>query len=192
MKKLLVNYSSDGRSIMSSFPFHHRRPQPRCNTIVQTPRFSNCSIPNPNLDTEDVSIVNHLTLLSSSIFEIAPEVHGMFRFTRGFEVGSEELYKSERFMAHATGVIRTVDTAVSMLAPDLDPLVEVLHELGKKHAQYGALPAHYAVVGRALIDTLEKAMGDKFTNEVKTAWAHIYDILSSSMIEGAEEAYDSD
>jgi hemoglobin-like flavoprotein len=126
------------------------------------------------------------------IFEIAPEVYGMFRFTRGFEIGSEDLYKSERFMEHATGVIATVNTAVNMLAPDLDPLVEVLHDLGKKHAKYGALPAHYAVVGRALMDTLQKVLGEKFTSEVKTAWARIYDILSTSMIEGAEEANDTD
>ncbi len=116
----------------------------------------------------------------------------MFRFTRGFEIGSEDLYKSERFMEHATGVIATVNTAVNMLAPDLDPLVEVLHDLGKKHAKYGALPAHYAVVGRALMDTLQKVLGEKFTSEVKTAWARIYDILSTSMIEGAEEANDTD
>ena len=112
----------------------------------------------------------------------------MFRFTREFEPGSEELFQSERFRKHAAGVISTVNTAVNMLAPDLDPLIEVLHELGKKHAQYGALPAHYAVVGRALIDTLQKVLGDKFTNEVKTAWARIYDVMSTSMIEGAEEA----
>eukprot|EP00542_Grammatophora_oceanica_P012625 CAMPEP_0194046528 /NCGR_PEP_ID=MMETSP0009_2-20130614/21494_1 /TAXON_ID=210454 /ORGANISM="Grammatophora oceanica, Strain CCMP 410" /LENGTH=154 /DNA_ID=CAMNT_0038691855 /DNA_START=117 /DNA_END=578 /DNA_ORIENTATION=+ len=129
-------------------------------------------------------------LLFRRIFEIAPQVHGMFRFTRDFEPGSEELYQSERFLQHSTGVIKTVDTAVSMLGPDLDPLIDILHDLGKKHAQYGALPAHYAVVGRALIDTLSGAIGEeKFTNEVKVAWARIYDILSSTMIEGAEEAY---
>jgi len=127
-------------------------------------------------------------MLFRKIFEIAPQVHGMFRFTKDYEPGSEELYQSERFMKHASGVISTVDTAVSLLAPDLDPLIEVLHDLGTKHAQYGATPAHYAVVGRALIDTLQTAMGDRFTNEVKTAWARIYDILSSAMIEGAEEA----
>lgn len=132
----------------------------------------------------------HISFLR--IFEIAPEVLGMFRFTRDFEPGDEDMYQSERFMKHATGVISTVDTAVNLLAPDLDPLIEILHDLGQKHAQYGALPAHYAVVGRALIDTLEKALGDKFTAQVKTAWARIYDVLSTSMIEGAEEAYDSD
>eukprot|EP00545_Synedropsis_sp_CCMP1620_P012750 CAMPEP_0119005358 /NCGR_PEP_ID=MMETSP1176-20130426/1667_1 /TAXON_ID=265551 /ORGANISM="Synedropsis recta cf, Strain CCMP1620" /LENGTH=154 /DNA_ID=CAMNT_0006957147 /DNA_START=374 /DNA_END=838 /DNA_ORIENTATION=- len=129
-------------------------------------------------------------MLFRRIFEIAPEVHGMFRFTRDFEPGSEELYQSERFMTHAMGVIQTVDTAVSLLAPDLDPLIEILHDLGTKHAQYGALPAHYAVVGRALIDTLDKTLGDKFTSEIKTAWARIYDIVSTTMIEGAEEAYE--
>ena len=134
----------------------------------------------------------YLSTSISSIFEIAPQVHGMFRFARDFEPGSDELYQSERFMLHATGVISTVDTAVSLLAPDLDPLTEILNDLGQKHAQYGALPAHYAVVGRALIDTLQTVLGDRFTSEIKTAWARIYDIVSTSMIEGAEEAYDDD
>ncbi len=112
----------------------------------------------------------------------------MFRFTRGFEPGSEELYKSKRFKKHVTGLISTVDTAVSLLGPDLDPLLEILHDLGKKHVKYGALPAHFDVVGRALIDALDKVLGEKFTSEVKTAWAWIYDIMSSSMIAGMEEA----
>lgn len=93
-------------------------------------------------------------------------------------------------MKHATGVIQTIDVAVSLLAPDLDPLIEILHDLGTKHAQYGALPAHYSVVGRSLMDTLEKLLKDKFTSEIKTAWARIYDIVSTTMIEGAEEAFE--
>jgi hypothetical protein len=67
-------------------------------------------------------------------------VHSVLRLAKISAPGSEELYASERFMRHASGVISTVDTAVSLLAPDMDPLIEVLHDLGTKHA-------HYAVVG---------------------------------------------
>jgi hemoglobin-like flavoprotein len=124
-------------------------------------------------------------LLFRKIFTLAPQVHGMFRFAKNYEPMSEELFASRRFKDHARGVIATVNTAVSMLSPDLDPLVDILHKLGRTHAQYGALPAHYAVVGRALIETLQEVMGDKFTNEVKTWWARVYDLVSMAMIEGA-------
>jgi hemoglobin-like flavoprotein len=126
-------------------------------------------------------------LLFRRIFELAPGVTSLFTFTKGFEPNSEELYKSEAFVNHATGVIQTVNVAVSMLEPDLDPLLKILRTLGAKHRDYGALPAHYAVVGRALIYTLEQALGDAFTHDVKTAWTNIYDVIVTTMMEGAEK-----
>jgi hemoglobin-like flavoprotein len=125
-------------------------------------------------------------LLFRKIFTLAPQVHGMFRFAKDFEPMSEELFASERFKEHARGVVITIGKAVSMLGPDLDPLVVILNELGRVHGKYGALPAHYAIVGRALIETLAEVLGDKFTNELKTSWARVYDIVSAAMIEGAE------
>jgi len=125
-------------------------------------------------------------LLFRKIFTLAPQVHGMFRFARDYEPMSEELFASRRFKDHARGVIATVNVAISMLSPDLDPLVVILHKLGRLHAQYGALPAHYAVVGRAFIETLQEVMGEKFTPEIKTCWARVYDLVSMTMIEGSE------
>jgi nitric oxide dioxygenase len=125
-------------------------------------------------------------LLFWKIFTLAPHVHGMFRFAKNYKPMSHELFASRRFNDHARGVIAAVNTAVSMLSPDLDPLVGILHKLGRIHGQYGALPAHYAVVGQAFIETLQEVMGDKFTNEVKTCWARVYDLISMAMIEGAE------
>mmetsp|Transcript_14682 Transcript_14682/g.20973 ORF Transcript_14682/g.20973 Transcript_14682/m.20973 type:complete len:152 (+) Transcript_14682:142-597(+) len=125
-------------------------------------------------------------LLFRKIFTLAPQVHGMFRFAKDFEPMSEELFASERFKRHARGVITTVDTAINMLGPDLDPLVSILEDLGKVHGQYGALPAHYAIVGRALIETLADVLQEMFTNELKTSWARVYDIVSMAMIEGAD------
>ena len=95
------------------------------------------------------------------------------------------MYASSKFKKHAAGVISTVNTAVGMLGPDLAPLVDILKKLGKRHAGYGVLEPHYAVVGQALIETLEAALGDAFTDEVKAAWLDVYGVISSTMIEGA-------
>mmetsp|Transcript_10147 Transcript_10147/g.14343 ORF Transcript_10147/g.14343 Transcript_10147/m.14343 type:complete len:152 (+) Transcript_10147:105-560(+) len=124
-------------------------------------------------------------ILFRKIFTIAPEAQSLFPFAKNYAHMSEEMFKSKRFKHHAKGVISTVNVAVSMLGPDLEPLVKILKDLGKKHVQYGVLKPHYEIVGQALIETLAAAMGDKFTNDVKNAWISVYDVISSTMIEGA-------
>lgn len=96
------------------------------------------------------------------------------------------MFENPRFKKHAKGVVGTVNTAVGMLGPDLSPLVDILKSLGKKHKAYGVLEAHYPVVGQALIETLDAALGDKFTEDVKAAWLEIWGVISSTMIAGAE------
>jgi hemoglobin-like flavoprotein len=99
---------------------------------------------------------------------------------------SEELCASDRLKYHARGAISTVGTAIHMLGPDPGPLVSILEALGKVHGQYGALPAHYSIVGRALIETPDDILGGTFTNELKTSWTRVYDIISTSVIEAVE------
>ena len=81
----------------------------------------------------------------------------------------------------------TVGVAVGMLT-DVPKLLPVLEGLGAKHKGYGVLPAHYDVVGQALLDTLALGLGEAFTPSLKAAWAEVYGIVSSTMIKGA--AYD--
>jgi hemoglobin-like flavoprotein len=125
-------------------------------------------------------------LLFRKIFTLAPQLHAMFPFAQDFEPMSDELFASERFKRHARGVVITIGNVVSTLGPDLDPHIETLHELGKRHGSYGALPAHYAIVGRALIETQSEALGGQFTDELKVSWTCVYDKVSAAMIKGAE------
>jgi hemoglobin-like flavoprotein len=38
-------------------------------------------------------------------------------------------------------------------------------DLGKRHVKYGVLPAHYDVVGQALLATLESGLGAEWTEQ---------------------------
>lgn len=98
---------------------------------------------------------------------------------------SDELFASPALKKHAKGVISTVNTAVGMLEPDLDGLVAILKKLGRTHKIYGIVEAHYPVVGQALLETLNDALGEAFTPDVKAAWTEIYGVISSTMIAGA-------
>jgi len=71
---------------------------------------------------------------------------------------------------------------------DLDAIVPKLRELGARHVAYGAQPAHYPVVGTALIASMAAVAGDAWTSEFEVAWSEAFEIVAATMLEGAAEA----
>ena len=71
---------------------------------------------------------------------------------------------------------------------NLEAVLPAASALAKRHVSYGAKPAHYPVVGGALLWTLEKGLGDAWTPETAAAWTAAYGTLSGYMI---SEAYGS-
>ena len=67
-----------------------------------------------------------------------------------------------------------------------DVLSKALKGLGARHVKYGALPAHYPLVGNSLLKTLEQYAGDAWTAEVKEAWVGAYGAITQLMLEGAD------
>ncbi len=70
----------------------------------------------------------------------------------------------------------------------LDKLAPTLLALGSRHAAYGVDDHDYKSVGRALLWTLERALGPAFTPEVKDAWTIVYELLADTMKAGARSA----
>lgn len=103
------------------------------------------------------------------LFELAPEVRALFK--------GDMTEQGRKLM----GMLRTVVTTLDK--PEV--LVPVAQRLAERHVGYGAQPAHYAVVGAALIDTLAAGLGDDFTPETRTAWEAAYGTLSGVMIDAA-------
>lgn len=84
-------------------------------------------------------------------------------------------------------LMKTINIAVEAL-DDVEPLVPTLKQMGADHAGYGVVDRDYNVVGAALLWTLEKGLADAFTDEVKNAWAAVYEVLADTMKAGAAEA----
>ena len=80
-----------------------------------------------------------------------------------------------------------LDKAVNMLGPDLEPALISLSALGGRHYEYGVLPAHYGIVGEALMYTLKTALGRRWNSRVENGWTIIYGMMSTAMITGAEK-----
>lgn len=84
-------------------------------------------------------------------------------------------------------LVMVLATAVGSL-DRFEQLEPVLSDLGARHAGYGVEPAHYAVVGAALLETLEAGLAEFWKPEVAEAWAVAYHALSGAMLAGAGHA----
>ena len=69
------------------------------------------------------------------------------------------------------------------LGPDAEMLSEILHDLGKRHLQYGVSVHFVPFFGQALLHAMSRALGDDaWTNELKEAWSDVFDALSLEMM----------
>ena len=67
----------------------------------------------------------------------------------------------------------------------LDELKGDIAEMAKRHVKYGVKTEHYNMVGKALIWTLQKTLGEEWNDQMKNAWINCYAILSGTMITAA-------
>ena len=81
-------------------------------------------------------------------------------------------------------LMRTLAVAVNGL-DNLEQIVLTVQDLGRKHVGYGVEPKHYDTVGAALLWTLEQGLGAAFTKETGEAWAAVYALLATTMMEAA-------
>jgi len=66
-------------------------------------------------------------------------------------------------------------------------LEKALHQMGKKHQQYGALEAHYPAVAETLLGVMEELAGELWTDEVEESWSQALNFVASTMLEAYEE-----
>ena len=111
-------------------------------------------------------------LFYGRLFELEPSYRAMFKHDMA-EQGKK--------------LMKTINIAVEAL-DDVEPLVPTLKQMGADHAGYGVVDRDYNVVGAALLWTLEQGLGEVFTDEVKNAWAAVYEVLANTMKSGAAEA----
>ena len=102
------------------------------------------------------------------------------------EPSYREMFKSD-MTEQGKKLMKTINIAVEAL-DDVEPLIPTLKQMGADHAGYGVVDRDYNVVGAALLWTLEKGLGEAFTDEVKNAWGAVYEVLANTMKAGAAEA----
>ena len=89
-----------------------------------------------------------------------------------FSQDMEEQYKK---------LVDMLNTIITRLEK-LDDLKGDIVQMAKRHVNYGVMPEHYNMVGKALLWTLQKTLGADWNAELRAAWVNCYAVLSGTMI----------
>jgi hemoglobin-like flavoprotein len=108
-------------------------------------------------------------LLYAKLFRMDPRLKSLFK---------TDMREQGRQLAGMLG------TMVANLARSDGPIPRV-QELGRRHIGCNVKPDHYETMGAALLETLEAALEDDFTAEVRDAWAAAYAALATAMIDAS-------
>ncbi len=60
-------------------------------------------------------------------------------------------------------------------------MIPALESLGRRHVTYGVREEYYVTVGIALLDMLERVLGEMFTKDARAAWTTAYAMVSDVM-----------
>lgn len=107
------------------------------------------------------------------LFKVAPQLKPLFAHANP--------------AAQSDKLARTLEIFVRSL-DDLSALAVDLRALGRRHEGYGVEPAHYALVGDALVWSIENAVGQSFTERHRDAWTAAFAVLADAMQHGSPAA----
>jgi hemoglobin-like flavoprotein len=152
-------------------------PKRACETAARTP-FRRGQIKEPNMTPEQIKAIQEsfakvapisdqaAAIFYGRLFEIAPAVKPLFH--------GDMKEQGRKLMA-------TLAVVVNGLG-NLESILPAASALAKRHLEYGVKPAHYTPVGEALLWTLERGLGERWTPDLAAAWSAAYGVLSEFMI----------
>ena len=130
---------------------------------------------------------NQVSLVQGTFAKVAPisETAAEIFYGKLFEIDPslKPLFTSD-IKEQGKKLMSMIGAAVGGLN-NIEALVPVVQDLGKRHVSYGVTPEHYETVASALLYTLEKGLGEAWTPEVKDAWVEVYTVLATTMKDAA-------
>jgi hemoglobin-like flavoprotein len=110
------------------------------------------------------------------LFRMAPETRALFK--------GDMSYQHAKFMSVIRELVNLhLRALISLPVTGLDGEAAMpgIRNLGRDHAKFGVVPAHFGLMRTALMETLEEVLGEEFTPEIQVAWAEAYDVMAKVM-----------
>ncbi len=105
-------------------------------------------------------------LFYNRLFELDPSLRSLF--------SGDMTEQGKKLMSVIAVAVNALD--------NLEAIIPVIQDMGRRHEDYGVKPEQYQTVGSALLWTLEQGLGEAFTASVKEAWTKVYGLLAETML----------
>ena len=115
------------------------------------------------------------TLFYGRLFQLDPAIKPMFA--------------QSNLQVEKRKLMQTIGVAIKHLHR-LDAILPVVRDLGRRQACYGVQERHFDTVAEALLWAFEQGLGDRFTADVRDAWAITSAVLVDTMKDAAADALD--
>ena len=128
----------------------------------------------------------HLVKSSWKIFQsISPELVGDVFYSKLFmaEPAVRSMFHISK-QEQSKKLIEMLNVIIGRL-DRMEELTENIRQLAIRHVKYGVKRKHYAMIGDALLWTLQNGLGKDWNEEVKEALSACYKLLSQTMIDAA-------
>ena len=158
-------------------------PAPKAAAPVPAPKLAPAAKDEGPISAEQKKLVQETFAKVAPIAEAAAELF----YNKLFELDPslKALFKGD-MKEQGRKLMATLKVAVAGL-DNLEKLVPVVQDLGRRHAGYGVKDAHYDTVAAALIWALGQGLKDDFTPEVEAAWTAVYTMLADTMVDAAKD-----
>lgn len=107
--------------------------------------------------------------LYDRLFSHDPTLRPLFKHDMGEQ--------GERIMETIALAVRQLDNPYALRTG--------LQELGARHRDYGVRAQDYSTMQAAFLEMLQTRLGTRFTQELRAAWATMFQLVSDMMTEGA-------
>ena len=121
-----------------------------------------------------------------NMFTLEPSTKLVFGFQLHHKNIDQHPMLRAGLMVHGLRIVHMIDQILDLLGPDMETLMEILQDVGKRHEKFGVQKEHYTHLGTAIRHTMKHIMKDEqyYTSSIDNAWTHIFDILSSIIVQG--------
>lgn len=106
------------------------------------------------------------------LFDERPELRAMF--------SSSQSRQSRKLLQSLKIIVDSMDTP--------ERSIELLEQLGIRHAGYGVEAQHYELAGRVLLRTLASFFGDQFTPTIQESWRSAFSLITTVMVHASTDA----
>ena len=112
-----------------------------------------------------------------------PDVAAALFYERLFTIdpNARRLFRDKDMRAQGTAFILMLALFIRSLDEDDPGIADAIAASGRRHVGYGVMYSDYDPAGRALLWALEQSLGDRFTPDVRDAWAEAYRTLAGTM-----------